>query len=194
MDDAEYLFMQTSRERKQAGRGDYCKKRRGGRGVRLPSDHLTEKQRKKLNGKVMTYDYSKPVDYREFKKWPDEHKAAYIRHLEKKYGAGNVQIAEMFGVNKATISATRKSLGISGIRGKHTKLDAEAWSAFLRGGGDVEKMVEAVAKVPVMALPLSEIEEKAPEEAKRSADVNNIAVLLQALAGTGAKITIELTL
>ena len=46
MTDAEYLFRQTSKERKRNGIGDFHKKRGGGKVVRFPSDHLSRKEKK----------------------------------------------------------------------------------------------------------------------------------------------------
>ena len=45
MTDEEFIFRQISAERKRIGRGDFNKKRKGGRFVRLPSDNLTKKFR-----------------------------------------------------------------------------------------------------------------------------------------------------
>ena len=50
MNDAEYLFKQTSSERKRIGRGDYNKKRQGGKAIRFPSDHLTKKEIEAMSG------------------------------------------------------------------------------------------------------------------------------------------------
>ena len=36
MKDAEYLFRQTEKERKRIGRGDFNKKRQGGKQIRFP--------------------------------------------------------------------------------------------------------------------------------------------------------------
>lgn len=56
MTDERFVFQQTNRERAAAGRGDRCKKRQGGKYVRLPSDNLTEKEKRAMNGEVKTYN------------------------------------------------------------------------------------------------------------------------------------------
>ena len=56
MTDEEYLFRQTERETKRTARGAAAKKC-GSKSKKcsLPSDYLSAKQRKGLNGKVMEY-------------------------------------------------------------------------------------------------------------------------------------------
>lgn len=189
MRDAEYLFKQTERERKRIGRGDCCKVRQGGRTVRLPSDNLTAKQRKELNGKVMTYDISKPTVWAEFKNWPDNLKCEYIRRLEEKYNVSTREIAEMMGLHPHTLMMKRKEWGCAAGKGKK-KLNAIGWADFLnRGNGETLPIQEETEpeKNADSAEPVS-------KSVKTSQDANNIAILLASLVGTGAKLTIEVTL
>lgn len=191
MKDAEYLFKQTERERKRTGRGDFCKVRQGGRTVRLPSDNLTAKQRKELNGKVMTYDISMPTVWAEFKNWPVNLKCEYIRRLEEKYNVSTREIAEMLCLHPHTLMMKRKEWGCAAGKGKK-KVNAVGWADFLnRGSGKLP---------PIHAEPEPEPEKKADsaepvsQSVKPVRDANNISVLLASLVGTGAKLTIEVVL
>lgn len=170
MTDEEFLFRQTSIERKKIGRGDYSKKRRGGRNVRLPSDHITQKEWKKMNGEVKSYRLNEPVGWEEFKVWPKDIQREYIQTQVDKFGVGTPELAQMLGISAYTLSDLRRELGIPGKRGGKRKPVGEEWLAF--------------------------VGEEPPENqvCPPGSGVNNLAVLLESLRGTGAKIVIEFTL
>lgn len=195
MNDAEYIFKQTSVERKRNGYGDYHKKRQGGRQVRLPSDHLTKKELAALSSDVTKINLNAPVTWAEFKNWPDDLKIEYLQKLENKYHARGAAVADMLGITTVTLSKCRRELGIpekSG--GRRLPLDAVGWKSFCNPQVLVEKCPE----------PTEEPAEKSPEDpapadeekkVKLGMDsVMNIAILLDALKGSGAKLTIEVTL
>lgn len=105
MTDAAYTFKQTEIERKRSGRGAYAKK--GGsrsRKCSLPSDKLTAKQRKELNGKMMTYNLSKPMNWIQFLQMPVDLQRQYIENCVKIHGARRVDLEVMFEVNGNTLA------------------------------------------------------------------------------------------
>ena len=105
MTDAEYVFQNTSKERKRIGRGALAKKNgRKSKKCVLPSDHLTEAQKRKLNGEVMNYDLSKPMNWKQFKSMPHDLRAEYFTKLVK-MGACRNDIADMFGIKASSLSA-----------------------------------------------------------------------------------------
>lgn len=114
MDDATYLFNQTSYGAKRLARGAYAKKN-GSKTKKcsLPSDHLTERQRKELNGKVETYNLSKPMSWNTFRKMPDDLKVKYLSSLVNDYDARCKDIADMFGVGANYLSLQVKDIGFS---------------------------------------------------------------------------------
>ena len=184
MEDAEFLFHQTAKERKRNGYGDYHKKRGGGKVVRMPSDCMTRKEKRALNGEVKTYKMDKPITLEELNSYPDDMKAAYIFGLEKKYKVGSKELAKMFGVGIQAFRSWRRKWGCTAEVGTHTTPDWQAWFAFL---GKVE---ETVKEEP----PAVEEEPKTVKVTNAGEDVNNIARILAMLVGTGAKVTIEISL
>lgn len=194
MKDAEYLFRQTEIERKRIGRGDFNKKRQGGKQVRFPSDHLTKKEREAMNGEVVSYQLGKPTDWATLKSWPEEIQKVYLTGLRKTYGVGGKEIGEMLGVAKVTVCHHEKKLGVSAPIGKRTSLREEEWNKFLGRKAEpvsVEAQVEpelpAVAPVP---------EEKEIQTCPQLDDIMKIAEFLLSIKGTGAKakVTVEITL
>ena len=194
MNDAEYIFNQTSRERKRNGYGDYHKKRQGGRQVRLPSDHYTKKELAKLSSDVTKINLNAPVCWAEFKTWPDDLKIEYIQKLENKFHATSEIIASMMGVSREALTKLRHSLGAASKRGgKRPPLDVIGWSEFCGApvitAPDPEPVVEKSpesSKVPV---------EKSPERVQLDkTSIMNLAILIDSLKGSGAKLTFEVIL
>lgn len=101
MTDEEYLFKQTSEERKRIAQGAFNKKRQGGKYVRLPSDNLTRKEREALNGEVKQYKEKPFYKWEEFKKMPDDLKLKWLNSTTSRYGITLATVAqECFGISK----------------------------------------------------------------------------------------------
>ena len=195
MNDAEYIFNQTSAERKRNGYGDFHKKRQGGRQVRLPSDHLSKKELAKLSSDVTKFNLNAPVCWAEFKNWPDDLKIEYLQKLETKYHATTEDIAIMMGIGYKPLAKLKRNLGIAAKRGgKRPPLDIIAWRAFRNPNVLVEKCPE-LTEEPAEKSPETPTQEDDEKKVKLGMDsVMNIAILLDKLRGTGAKLTIEVTL
>lgn len=104
MNDAQYLFRQTEIERKKLGYGDKHKKRGGGRYVRLPSDHLTKKEREAMNGEVKVFKKKDFYTWEEFKALPSDLQVAWVNSIINRYGAGLETISEIvFGFSKRNL-------------------------------------------------------------------------------------------
>ena len=196
MTDEEYIFRQTSAERKRNGRGDFNKKRKGGRYVRLPSDNLTAKEKRALNSEVTKYNLNAPTCWHEFVTWPKDLQVEYIQRLEEAYNAKGEDIAGMLGVSRSCYCKYKNSLGVKGKLGPGKPIDRAGWAKFL-GANEFtpeEILVESSPVVAEKVEPPEEKEEK-PEPIKvDSSSIMNIAILLDALKGSGAKLTIEVTL
>ena len=197
MTDEEYIFRQTSAERKRIGRGDFNKKRKGGRFVRLPSDNLTAKEKRALNSEVTNYNMNAPVAWAEFKKWPQDLACEYIRRLEEAYHVRTDDIAKMMGIGTWTLQQHRHKLGCSAATGgKRKPVDRDGWAKFLGANefapkeilGESSPVVEEKVELP------EKKEEKQEPIKVDSSSIMNIAILLDALKGSGAKLTIEVTL
>lgn len=191
MTDAEYLFKLTERERKRNARGEKNKIKGGGGAVRLPSDNLTKKEREAMNGETVTYKVHSPVKWPEFKRWPPDIQREYFKRLDTSYRPTAEMYADMFGVSKNSVSVLRASLGVkTGNRGRNLP-DAAGWQRFTnRGGGEEEKAAQEEASEKELYDGAKTI----LEEDERAVDAERIAGMLRALIGTGAKLTIEVTL
>lgn len=248
MTDEEYLFRQTELERKRLGYGDKHKKRGGGRYVRLPSDHLTKKEREALNGECKTYKKKDFYTWEEFKELPSDLQVAWTNSIINRYGAGLETISEIvFGFSKLILRHyfQRKNeiqylnKPLTGKAGQNAKKALAAafdlWknAQITMSEEDLpqedpapveEKELRPFVKIdPLEMLGIKQPEEEqipdeiealpespAPEaeEAVTPApqiclkgnpmperfDPANIAALIAALAGSGAKLTIEVVL
>ena len=196
MTDEEYIFRQTSAERKRNGRGDFNKKRKGGRFVRLPSDNLTAKEKRALNSEVTNYNMNVPVAWAEFKKWPQDLACEYIRRLEEAYHVRTDDIAKMMGIGTWSLQQYRHKLGCSAAAGgKRKPVDRAGWAKFIGANEFDPEILVKSSPVVEEKVELPEKKEENPEPIKvDSSSIMNIAILLEALKGSGAKLTIEVTL
>lgn len=135
MKDETYLFLQDSREKKNIARSARNKRTHTGKrgGVKLPSDYMTEKEKRKMNGEVKSYRLNSPMKWDEFKSMPDDVKIIYIKAIWERYNAPDTYIAQMFGVYRMTVSREVARLGIKNgkaVRGrqKWDKAGFLAWS------------------------------------------------------------------
>ena len=194
MTDAEYLFKLTERERKRNARGEKNKIKGGGGAVRLPSDNLTKKEREAMNGETVTYKVHSPVKWPEFKRWPPDIQREYFKRLDTSYRPTAEMYAAMFGVSKNTVSVLRASLGVkTGNRGRNLP-DAAGWQRFTNRGGGEEEKTAPEEETPPETLTIHDKCEAFAREQAEQIDVERIAGMLWALFGTGAKLTIEVTL
>lgn len=216
--DAEFIFNQTSSERKRIGRGTYNKKRQGGRTVRFPSDGLSRKEKREMNGEVKTYSFYKPLKWEEFSKMPDDIKQEYLTLLESKFeGLPLTAIAESLGVTMNTMSPHMFNHKLKYRVGKPRMVkksflkteDGKAWikwhedSAAVEGALAKEEEISEVKEAEAIENEADaenvvevkiESEVEAENEVKAEDDIDKIVNLIRGLAGTGAKITIELNL
>lgn len=217
MTDAEYLFRQTEKERKRIARGDKNKVRGGGKTVKMPSDYLSRREREALNGEVKTYKKKDFYTWQEFKELPSDLKVAWVNSIINRYGAGVETIIEIvFGCSKKNLRNHLTRIGemqfinkpLTGKAGQNAK-KALAAAFDLWKNTQITMCEDLPAEPePVGAEPQAlEEEPSAPEkpdllrEAEEiplvklpSFDASNIAALIAALAGSGAKLTIEVTL
>ena len=106
MTDARYVFQQDIRERSKMKTGALHKKN-GSKSKKcsLPSDYLTNKEKKKMSGPVVSINMSQPyTDWIAFKKIPTHLQSEYINGLVDNYGARCCDLAEMFGIKNNTLN------------------------------------------------------------------------------------------
>lgn len=213
MTDPEYLFRQTEIERKKLGYGDKHKKRGGGKTVRFPSDYLSKKERDAMNGEIKTYKQKEFYNWEEFKALPDDLQLKWVNSIINRYGCSVGAICTIvFGKTRTMLSLymDRKGLtkyinkGPMGRKAGREAMDklAQAFKAWNdtqvtcydpniiteAPNDEVDSQNDEVEKNVVEETP------EPPKNVTGKADLHNIALLLQNLAGTGAKLTIEVTL
>ena len=136
-EDIRGIFLSDVREKKSSGRGAYHR-RRGSKTkhVSLPSDHMTEAEWKRRNGKVTTYQLGAPMTWEEFRKMPQDLREQYVRLLHKRYGVSRAVLAEAFGVSDSGLRRFLIDCDLSDIFRSGSKMkqaDKEAFLAFWTG-------------------------------------------------------------
>ena len=179
MNDAEYVFHTTNSERKRNGCGDYHKKRRGGRNVRLGSDNLTRKEWEKMNGEVITVELDQPRTWEEYKELPDNYRKDYLNFLISKYSPSKDRLARMFGIAYSNFCKEWDRLGMPkpGYRGRSSDQQLRDWAVFINNYGEkpaTKEKPEPEPKIP----PLQVVDQ-------------SIRAELRKMFGPGVKFTIE---
>lgn len=134
MTDAEFIMRSEAKQHKANGRAVYNRASRGGsKRCRLPSDNLTKAQLKKMNGEIIVMQMNKPIAWSEFKRYSPELQREYIENLVAKYGARQLDIAEMFGIDKSHLNKYLSGIA-PGIFASHRKKYIDPrWKAFIEG-------------------------------------------------------------
>jgi hypothetical protein len=202
MTDEKYTFVQDVIDKKQTARSARFKRTHTGKGGRakLPSDYMTKKELAAMSGECKTYRMNAPMKWWEFKNMPDELKIDYIKAIREKYGVTDSAIAEMFAVNKTTVSHELNRLGIAGAKkGRNMKYDKEgflAWANGVPAKKEEPEVVEAPQEVPEVQqdAPVKECCRMVPGsgnmvfEGKVEEVLNTVSVLLG-----GAKVHVSIT-
>ena len=101
----------------------------------LPSDNLTNKQRKELSGKPMSLKMNEPMRFAEFNALSKYLKQEYIEHLSKTYNLDWSRLAWMFRVSPAIVKSRFAKDGVEfkSKRGRMIAKDLEAFTVFVVG-------------------------------------------------------------
>jgi hypothetical protein len=112
--DEQWIMIKDSIDKKNVARSSHNKRSHCGKGgsVKFPSDYMTKKEIKAMNGEVKTYRLNDPMTYNEFKKLPDDIKIAYIKNLREKYAVPNKDLAEAMGVGRGYFGKQLRDLGL----------------------------------------------------------------------------------
>lgn len=119
MNDFDYDCMQ----KKRVARGTFAHINRKRSGCSLPSDDLTEKQRKEKNGQVKSYNITRPMPWHEFKTMPEDLQREFLRNMQS-FGGTAKWLAEEMGASDQTIRACAERVGAPFRRGGR---NAEMW-------------------------------------------------------------------
>lgn len=213
MTDAAYIFKTESIEKKRTARGVHNMSLMGKGAVKFPSDYLSRREVKRMNGAVISCDMTKPIEWKRFKKLSGDTQREYILRLVDKYDVPKRKIAEMMGVGYSTLKILCDTVGVKTGRGGSHVWDEIGWAKFLRGeeGYEVRKYEPVVkqdieAESPVSEHAKQDIDnapdcdvriDREPETAPASAeavDLSSLEALVNSLkaAGVKTKITIEI--
>ena len=140
----------------------------------LPSDYLTDAQKKARNGKMSTYNLSKPMTYEQFKLMPRDLQREYLLKLRNDMHASTRVIAQMFGCSDETVRVVIRNLGINtGGKKMYMNLDQLLrWNNWL--SGDAANTPVAVTE-PETETETEAISAAAEETEDASTPVNNDA-------------------
>ena len=144
----------------------------------LPSDYLTDAQKKARNGKMSTYNLSKPMTYEQFKLMPRDLQREYLLKLRNDMHASARVIAQMFGCSYETVRVVIRDLGIN-TGGKKIYMNLDQlmrWNNWL--SGDAANTPVAVTEPETETETETEAETisaAAEETEDASAPVNNDA-------------------
>ena len=168
MNDYEYTFKQDVKEKKSIGRNAKYMNRTGKGPMRFPSDYLTNKEKKKLNGSVNKYDMGKPITWQAFKAMPEDLQKMYLQGVIDKFHPSAERLGELFGKTGSTIKYWLDKLGVkpAGVRGGNTKIsgfDVSVWEAWIADNVIPEDPKEPVIKESKFQTYLSELEKEENE-------------------------------
>lgn len=146
MTDERFVYNKDIKDRKRAAYGARAKK--GGsrsRRCSLPSDNLSEAQRRKLNSSVFSIKINQPMDYALLKTLAPTLQFLYLSHLIDEHKARRVDLCGMLGVAPCTFY--RLQQGLSGkLAWKYKKKKpAPEWEAFMAAGYQGEATTPTIA-------------------------------------------------
>lgn len=130
----------------------------------LPSDRLSAAEKRKLNGKVVSYHMRKPMKWNEFLEMPEDLQMEYIRSLVQSFDCTSKCIADMFGVRRETFSKflAGSPIDIKFQRGhKMSERDRKAWDVFI-GVKQAEPEAEP-EQMPEAEQPADPVQKTEPE-------------------------------
>lgn len=127
------------------------KVRSGGRYVKMPSDSLSYKQKKELNGSVSTYEMDKPHTYYELLAFPADIRKEYIQGIIDKYSPSINDFAKMLKIRRDVVKGFLANLGITHERGYKSAVQSFEWRRFMGEEQATEQTATAVEEKPVKA-------------------------------------------
>ena len=188
--DEEYEYRQEIRDKSVTARSARKMRTHCGKGgaVKFPSDYLTKKELKAMNGELKTFNINKPMTWADFKEMPDDLKKGYVKMIRHRFNAPDGYIAEMMGCSQRALSLRLTDLGCSGPkRGGREKWAREEFEAWKRGEelvdiSEVEAEIQPEIEVTVENAPVEPVVPAEPDG--RYAIVPDIPNILVPESGT----------
>lgn len=150
MNDEKYVFIQDVREKKNIARSAKHVRTHNGAGgsVKFPSDYLSNKERKAMNGECKSYRLNEPLTWEDFGELPSDLKRDYILALRKKFNVPDAEIAKMFDIRPRTLCDYFKrhaELNLSKGKGSGNYVatwDKDGWIKWLDKKIDIHSVIE----------------------------------------------------
>jgi hypothetical protein len=103
------------REKSHTARSAKNRKRGGGKrgSAKLPSDYMTDKQLRAMNGEVATYRLGAPMTWAEFKEMPEDLQVIYVKKLRKLYNVPDEVLAYSMGSDISEFNERIRKLKLS---------------------------------------------------------------------------------
>lgn len=116
--DEQWVMIEDSIEKKNIARSSRSKRTHCGKrgGVKFPSDFMSKKELKAMNGEVKSYKMHDPMSWEEFLALPDDLKKEYIKYIRERFKATDTALADAFGVSLSHFCKLNKKLGLSSGR------------------------------------------------------------------------------
>ena len=182
--------------------------------MKMPSDGLTLKEVREIDGTPTVYKMDAPCRWEDFKAWPEDIQREYLEGLQKKYHVGMNEIARMMGVKEATFADWKTANGIKSLF-KGRSYPTPEWETFKAGATWLEPTPERESEnVPgemwgapgktagrfndqarrFLEEPLVKLKPEALERLEPEVTLQRLLDILPALKRSGAKIKIEVEL
>ena len=125
--DEQYVMLSDSIEKKKIARSSHNRKTHCGKGgrVKFPSDYLSKKELKAMNGEVKSYNLNRPMTWEEFRSMPQDLQIIYIKKLRNEFGVPDIVLGKAMGVCKSSFSKAMKDLNLS--LGKSAGATSKQW-------------------------------------------------------------------
>jgi hypothetical protein len=113
--DEAWEMIEENRDRAITARSAHSKRGHCGKrgSVKMPSDSLTAKQKKALNGECKTYRMNDPMNWETFVSMPADLQKEYIKKLRERFGIADDCIAEMMDCDVEKLHKIFDSIGLS---------------------------------------------------------------------------------
>ncbi len=195
MNDFEYDCMIKKRLARQA---QHRKRGSKSRLCSLSTDHMTEKQWKERNGKVVSVNLSKPMLWNEFLQLSKPTQREYITRLTNEYNAAAKNLADMFGVDVRVFKSQIAGTGLeSRFRAgrRMNKAQHSQWLRFLGEEPEAPTLPAAPEPAPESPAPpdkhMTMVDFSVTFDGKIDTDM--IANSLRRIIGPDARGTVQIT-
>lgn len=131
MTDETYTFISDVKQRGSIARSG-GRKGKSRRGCSLPSDNLTTKEKRQMNGDMVSISMDRPMSYEKFQTLSREVQKEYIQNMTDNYCGTTARIADLFKIPESQVKKIRQDLGIiSRVSVSDIGSESVLWNEFM---------------------------------------------------------------